>query len=50
MLSKVAGEAGFDEGVSESSVERDPVVARLKNLELFSSDMDRAGGDKAVKK
>lgn len=50
MLSKVAGEAGLDEGVKESSVECDPVVARFKNLELFSSDMDRAGGDKAVKK
>ncbi len=50
MLSKVTGVAGLDEGVNESSVERNPVVARFKNLELFSSDMDRAGGDKAVKK
>jgi hypothetical protein len=50
MLSKVAEVAGLDEGVNEPSIEHDPVVARLKNLELFSTDMDRAGGDKAVKK
>ncbi len=50
MFDKVAGGSGFDEGENESSAQSDPVVARLKNQELSPSDMDRAGGDKAVKK
>ncbi|TDV54378.1 hypothetical protein EC919_104112 [Pseudomonas graminis] len=44
------GMTGFDEGVNESSRQNDRALSRFRNKELFRSDTDSAGGDKAVKK